>query len=269
LPAIHIARLRKQAVELAEYFFEPNRFDFHFTQLLDFYSNRTIRPDKRTNSKLQIKVYKVQDPILKIILAEISPLAAQNPNAVLKLAKLLWNEPVLEKRIFAARLLGLLPTKDALSTLQLIEDWTQNCHDDLLLEEFAAHPLLAIHEENWDFYLEYMDKWLNCDSRILIRQSLISISTILKERSIIDLPPIFKLLSPHFSEPEFTLRSLLKPIFKSLVRQSPDEMMFLIRQIYDSHETRNKNFIWLLKQNLEYFPESHLESLETMISAKH
>jgi hypothetical protein len=266
LPAIHLARLRKQAVELASYFTEPKRFDFHFTQLLDFYSNRTIKPGKPTSSKSQVKAYKVQDPVLRIILVEISPSAANDPEAALNLAKSLWNSVVLEKRIFAIRLLGLLPAQDAPSTFDRIEDWSQACHEELLLEEFASHPLLAVHQENWLLYLEYLNKWLGSKSQSLVRLSLISIAVILKERSVIDLPPVFKLLLPLFSEPEFSQRSLLNPIFRSLSRQSPDEMMFLIRQIYSSQESKNKNFIKLLKLNLEYFPERYQESLESMIS---
>jgi len=268
LPAIHLARLRKQAVELAAYFSEPKRFDFHFTQLLDFYSNRTIKPGKPTSSKSQVKSYKVQDPVLRTILVEISPSALNDPEAALHLAKLLWNIIILEKRIFAIRLLGLLPVKDAPSTFDLIEDWSQACHEEQLLEEFASHPLLAINQENWPLYLEYLKKWLGSESQSLVRLSLISIAVILKERSVIDLPPVFKLLMPLFSEPEFSQRSLLNPIFKSLARQSPDEMMFLIRQIYASQESKNKNFMKLLKKNLEYFPESYQESLESMISKK-
>ncbi len=268
MPAIQLARLRKQAVELAVYFTEPKRFDFHFTQLLDFYSNRTIKPGKPSGSKSKVKAYKVQDPVLRTILVEISPSVVNDPEATLQLANLLWNEMVLEKRVFAVRLLGLLPAQDAPATFDLIEDWTKSCHEELLLKEFASHPLLAVHQENWPLYLEYLNKWLGSENQSLIRLSLLSITVILKERSVIDLPPVFKLLLPHFSEPPFSLRSLMNPIFKSLARQSPDEMMFLIRQIYASQENKNKNFIKLIKQNLEFFPERYQESLESMISRK-
>jgi hypothetical protein len=266
LPAIHIARLRKQAVELAEYFLEPQRFDFHFTQLLDFYSNRTIKPGKKISSRSQIKAFNVQDPIIRIILTEISPLALKNPRATLSLSKQLWSEYILEKRILSIRLLGLLPDKDSALALLLIEERAQNCHEDQLLVEFAYHPLLKIQSSDWFPYLEKIQKWLNSENDILIRLALISLSTILKEQNITDLPPVFKLVKPLISEPSFKLRSLLNPILRSLIRQSPDEVMFLIRQIYSSEETISKNFIWLLKQNVAIFPERHQDSVDSMIN---
>jgi len=234
LPAIHIARLRKQAVELAEYFLEPQRFDFHFTQLLDFYSNRTIKPGKKTSSQSQIKTYNVQDPILRIILAEIHPLALQNPSATLSLSNQLWVEFVLEKRILSVRLLGLLPEEDSALILTLIEERAQNCHEDQLLSEFASHPLLEIQSSNWIPYLGIIQKWLDSENYILIRLALISLSTILKDQNIIDLP----------------------------------QVMFLIRQIYSSQDSISRNFIWLLKQNIDIFPVRYQDSVDSMINKK-
>ena len=265
MPAINLARLRKQAVELAQYFFEPKRFDFHFTELLDFYSNRTIKPGKQTSNNTYFKAYKVQDPVLRTIMDEIRPLVIQSPDAALSLANLLWGEMVLEKRIFATRMLELQPKENAQSTLNLLGDWAINCREDQLLEEIASHPLLTIHYENWVLLIEHLNKWMLSENDMLIRLSLISLNIILTEHNITDLPSIFKLLTPLISEPTFSQRSLLNPIFKSLVRQSPGEIVFLIRQIYNSQEVKNKGFLWLLKQNLEYFPETYRESLESMI----
>lgn len=268
MPAIHIAKLRKQAVELAEYFFEPERFDFHFTQLLDFYSNRTKKPGKPKSSATRLKTYEVQDPIIRAVLTEIEPFATQDPVAALSLACLLWEKLVLEKRIMAIRLLGILPQEDSRSTVKLIEKWVKNNHDDQLLVEFSSHPLLKLHLSHWKLYLTHLNKWLGSENQILIRLSLTSISKMLNERDIADLPPIFKLLTPYFSDPPFKLRSLLSPILKSLTRQSPDEVMYLIRQIYDSKSKVSRNFKWLLNQNKDFFPESYQDSIESMIHKK-
>ncbi|MCK5248844.1 MAG: hypothetical protein KAJ98_02710, partial [Spirochaetaceae bacterium] len=115
---------------------------------------------------------------------------------------------------------------------------------------------------------ENIQKWLISKNDILIRLALISLSTILKEQNIIDLPPVFNLVKPMISEPSFKLRSLLNPIFRSLTRQSPDEVMFLIRQIYSSQETISRNFIWLLKQNIDIFPVRYQDSVDSMINKK-
>ena len=268
MPAIHLPRLRKQAVELAEYFFEPQRFDFHFNQLLDYYANRTIKPGKQTSSKTQIKAYRVQDPVLKIIMTEVAQSAAQSPADVLILSRLLWDDLVLEKRIFAARLLKYLPQEDSHNVLIMIENWAQSCHEDQLLSEFADYPLLKIYSLNWQLYLGQMKEWLESDNDTLKRLALISIAAVLKEHDIDDLPPLFKILQPYFSKPPFIFRTFLNPIFKYLTHQSPDEVMYLVRQINDSQQPQDKNFNWLLRQNLEHFPVRHQESLESIIKNK-
>jgi uncharacterized protein (DUF1919 family) len=43
MPAIDLARLRKQANRLADFFFLPDEFMKHLREMLDFYVNYTLR----------------------------------------------------------------------------------------------------------------------------------------------------------------------------------------------------------------------------------
>ena len=268
MPAINLVILRKQTTEVSEYFFEPQRFIFHFIQLMDFYSNRTIKPGKTIGSNAQIKTYKVQDPILRTLFSKLSPLASKNPETTLKLANLLWDENIFETRILAIRLLSSLPAEKNLTTLKIIEKWVRKCREDDLLIEFAEYPLMTIQEENWKEYLSTINKWLRSKSATLNHMALESINTLLKEKVVVDLPPLFKTLKSLFAQPPFALRSQMNPIFKSLIRQSPNEIMYLIRNISETQKKKNKNFVWLLKQNLEFIPEEYQSLVEIIISKK-
>lgn len=43
MPAIDLARLRKQANRLADFFFLPDEFMKHLREMLEFYVNHTLR----------------------------------------------------------------------------------------------------------------------------------------------------------------------------------------------------------------------------------
>ena len=66
MPAIDLARLRKQSARLADFFFLPDEFMKHLREILDFYVNYTLRakenvaPGSKRNEPLLPSVKKQQ-----------------------------------------------------------------------------------------------------------------------------------------------------------------------------------------------------------------
>ena len=70
--------------------------------LLDFYADRARRPGQSGKPAPLIDAYKVHPPVLRHILQELIPLAAENPDAGLALCDALWEQPYLEFRLLAS-----------------------------------------------------------------------------------------------------------------------------------------------------------------------
>ena len=58
MPAIDLARLRKQANRLADFFFLPEDFIKHLREMLDFYVNRTLRKQENIAPGSNLPTYR-------------------------------------------------------------------------------------------------------------------------------------------------------------------------------------------------------------------
>ncbi len=79
MPAIDLARLKTQAARLAEKFAEPEAFLRDLNELLDFYTNRTIRTTQVVQ-RLSAPTYHTPRPVLRQIESELAPLAENQPS---------------------------------------------------------------------------------------------------------------------------------------------------------------------------------------------
>ena len=102
MPAIDLARLRKQANRLADFFFLPDEFMKHLREMLDFYVNYTLRTVENVAPGSNLKTYRTPPAVLTQIENELRAVAEANPQFALELADILWDEGALETRLLAA-----------------------------------------------------------------------------------------------------------------------------------------------------------------------
>jgi hypothetical protein len=109
MPAIDLARLKKQTAQLADLFDQPADFLRELKEILDYYVNRTLRSQGVAPSSV-LPTYRTPSVVLRQIETELSPVAEKNPIEALELADALWDEGWLETRLLAAFLLGTNPS---------------------------------------------------------------------------------------------------------------------------------------------------------------
>ena len=114
MPAIDLARLRKQAARLADFFFIPDEFIKHLHEMLDFYVNFSVRKPPAVAPGVNLQTYRTPRVVVKQIELELTVLADNydNADAALDLADHLWDENYLEPRLLAAFLLGRIPPRE-------------------------------------------------------------------------------------------------------------------------------------------------------------
>ena len=124
MPAIDLARLRKQANQLTDFFFLPEDFLRHLREMLDFYVNRTLRKKEDIAPGSNLPTYRTPLVVMRQIEKAIGPTAAENPHYALELADLLWDEGYIETRLLAAYLLGRIPPQEE-RLLARLTAWTR------------------------------------------------------------------------------------------------------------------------------------------------
>ena len=129
MPAINLARLKIQAVHLSEKFSQPEAFVHALDELLDFYTNRTIRATQIAQ-RLSLPTYHTPSPVLRQIQGELAPLAEAHPLEAISLINALWKSGSLESRLLAAFLAWLHPTPPV--HLQLLPACPNGLHTQLI-----------------------------------------------------------------------------------------------------------------------------------------
>src|SRR5581483_11732809 len=99
MPAIDLARLRKQAARLSDFFFVPDEFIRHLHETLDFYVDRSVRKQQAVAPSANLQTYRTPSVILKQIEQELIRPSREDPDAALDLADRLWDEAYLETRV--------------------------------------------------------------------------------------------------------------------------------------------------------------------------
>ena len=76
MPAIDLARLRKQANQLADFFFLPEDFLRHLREMMDFYVNRTLRKKEEIAPGSNLPTYRTPSVVIRQIENAIGSLAS-------------------------------------------------------------------------------------------------------------------------------------------------------------------------------------------------
>jgi hypothetical protein len=230
MPAIDLARLRKQASRLADFFFVPDEFLKHLHELLDFYVNRTVRKQTAIAPGSNLPTYRTHNIVIKQIEQEISRSASDYPEAALELADLLWDEGYLETKLLAAFLLGKIPPQES-HLLPRLTAWTQQIHDANLLAELLDSSLARMRKESPGQFLQLVAEWLQPERARLWQNGIQAVTSAVADPAFINLPPLFKLIAPVVEAAPAKLQNEIEELVLALYKRSPAETTYFLRQV--------------------------------------
>ena len=148
MPAIDLARLKKQTAHLADLFDQPSNFLREHREILDHYVNRTLRSQGVAPYSV-LPTYRTPVVVLRQIETELGPVAEKQPILALELADALWDEGWLETRLLAAFLLGRIPPQEE-RLLARLTAWTQAVRDPNVRAALLTTSLTRLRKETPD-----------------------------------------------------------------------------------------------------------------------
>ena len=235
MPAIDLARLRKQAARLADFFFVPDEFIKHLHELLDFYVNRTIRKPQAVAPGANLQTYRTPTVIVKQIERELALPANANPDAALELADRLWDEQYLETRLLAAFLLGHIPPKEE-RLLTRLTAWTQQMNDANLRAELLDTSLARMRKETPDMFIELIGEWLQPGRSRFWPNGIQAIISAVSDPAFVNLPPVLTLLEPIVEAAPSKLQLEIEELVLTLYKTYPTETTYFLRQVLSNSE---------------------------------
>ncbi len=259
MPAIHLARLRQQAVELAELFSQPEVLIKKLKDLFEFYSDRTRRPSQVGAPPPIIKAYKVPDPVIRRILIELDARVADDLEGGFVLVDALWEQPYLELRLLAISILGKMPAGEHERVLERLGKWAKKNEEDTLLEAMARDGLVRLQKELPEVFIQQVETWLSADKIYFKVLGLRALMVQLTATDFENLPVAYRLLGLVMDTATRKLRPYLLDVVVPLAERSPSETAFFLRQSLKDKD--NQIIRWVTRQSMDAFPAEVQDSL--------
>ena len=236
MPAIDLARLKKQAAQLADLFGRPDEFVRAVHDMLDFYVNRTMRDEGAVAPSSVLETYRTPPAILKQIENELAPLAASRPDEALELADRLWDEGWLETRLLAASLLGRIPPQEE-RLLARLTAWASQVRDPSVRAALLTTSLARLRKEMPDRFLELAGEWLKPARQRLWPHGIQALIPLIRDPNYNNLPPIFEILEDVVEAAPAIIQNELIELFDALYNDSPTETVHFLQDLLSNSET--------------------------------
>jgi hypothetical protein len=229
MPAIDLARLKKQTAQLVDLFDQPAEFLRAHREVLDFYVNRTLRSQSVAPSSV-LPTYRTPGVVLRQIENELAPVAARKPIQALELADALWDEGWLETLLLAAFLLGRIPPQEE-RLLARLTAWTQAVRDPEVRAALLTTSLARLRNETPDLFLVLVKEWLHPKRQRMWSNGIQALVPLIASPNFDNLPPIFETIEPVFKTAPPALQFDLQELITVLYMASPSETTYFLQQI--------------------------------------
>ncbi len=264
MPAIQLTRLKIQSASLVEYFATPEVFIHHLHALLNFYSNRVYRFGEVGEPIPLSKAYHVPRPVLHQIIVELQPKIIDDPRAALSLADALWEQPFLEFRLFAAAIVGRIPSSHAKEVIQRVDGWIKPGLEEQLCRKCLKEGLSLVREERPEMFIELIEKWLTDERTFYHRVGLMALETIIEQSNFEDFPWVFRVLGTMIRKIRAENRSDLMNLIGQLAKKAPKETNYFLRQAIVL-KGEDPNILRLVRLTLSNLPSEFAEDLRKML----
>jgi len=230
MPAIDLARLKTQAALLAEKFAQPEDFIHDLNELLDYYTNRTIRSAQIVR-RLSLRTFHTPRPVVRQIERELLPLAGAQPIEAVALTNALWKAHSLESRLLAASLLGMIPPAQAMPALTRLPEWLHQSSDEVVRHALLTEALARLRRENPEALFILIEDWLKSPRHSLQIWGLRALVPLFNEPGFENLPAVFRILRPAVESAGPATQLELQACLSALERVSVTETLYFLRTI--------------------------------------
>jgi hypothetical protein len=265
MPAVDLARLKKQAARLADFFFVPDQFILQLHNTLDGYVNYSARKPQAQAPQASLRSYRTPSLVIQQIEQELAAKPDAYPEAALELADRLWDEAWLELRLLAAFLLGRIPPQEE-RLLARLTAWTGQTLDSSLRAKLLDSGLARMRKETPDRFFELVSEWLRPGRSRLWSNGLQAATSAIADPDFVNFPPLLKAVQPVLEAPPARLQLEIEEFVLAFYRISPTETTYFVRQVLIN--STDPLTATTFRRISPAFPAKLKEDLKEFISAK-
>jgi hypothetical protein len=234
MAAIDLARLKIRTAQLVEQFSDPPLFLRRLHELLDLYTNHTLR-SAQTVRRTSLLSYQTPAPVLRQIENAMLPLAGQYPDQAIALVTALWKDSALESRVLAGHLTGSIPPTEAIPLLSRLPEWLSQTTEMEIHQALLGDALARLRKENPQTFFLLVEDWLESPRSAWQIWGMQALIPLLREPGFENLPVVFRILRPAILQAgPITQVDLQKCLAELEVVSLPETTLFL-RQLLSDH----------------------------------
>jgi len=232
MPAVQLTQLNRQVSDLAQRFLEPAEFQKGLEALLVRYADLTYKPGqavRQTGSPFSS--YRTAPVVMRALEDRLAFLAPRYPETAVAVADGLWRTEKTETRRLAAVLLGNLPAENVTDVLSRLRAWSVPGADFAHLETLFTLGSTRLRVEDSQKWLELIRVWLASSDPEMVRLGVMAITSLSGDRGFENLPAIYNIVGPLLTQSPGELQNELRALLVQLVRRSPTETAYFLRQV--------------------------------------
>ena len=262
MPAIQIARLRKEIAELSRLIDSPETFIGRLTALLDSYANRTQRPGE-SGIRTVIAAYHVPTPVLRHLQRELVAQSRETPELMLIILDRLWAQNNLECRLLAAKITGNTAGREIRAQLDRIEKWYQENDEETIQKSLTSESITNLARQEPNTVEDRIAHWLSTQNFSLRRLGLSSLQGLLANPEFQDLPWLLDVLAPFLRQTGSGNRDYVLGVVKSLAVRSPQELIYHFQTSLQTAD--HPDTAWLIRNSLFAFHPDYHSALRSLV----
>lgn len=264
MPAIHINRLIQQIQTI----FEPESpgpvFRENFRSLLEVHANLAYRPGVEIQRKSFVPKLHLAPIVMHHLQQQFSSLAKTKPELALEYADQLWLEDLYEARFFSAVILGSLPTTYNREIFERFVTWGSKTSDKEIHQVLFKFGTQNIKQSGATIWLDTIQNWVDSGDVPQAITAIYALRTLINEPAFINLPKVFRIITPLFSMNNRKITTRLALLMDDLALINPIETSHYLSSLLlsTSYSTPKQ----IIRKSLKSFPLDQQKKLRTVLS---
>ena len=263
MAVIQIPRLRSQINAVAAHFGDSGTFTSALKSLLINYSRNKHFPLLLEASSQELVHYDLAEVVIMELESAFIRLAKNYPQEAIEIADRLWREPVFEPKKLAIILISHLGNEYGETFVQHVDKWIDEDLDEKLLNEILDESEQIPYIVTSKKWLELIYHWLNSSSRKMVKNGLKALGQLISRKDFQDMPLIFGLLFPIFSQPDLAIQKNLLDFTSLMAEKTPSEtasFLISVGEIYQEKQVRA-----FIRKCLPFFDEFFQKEIKQSI----
>ncbi len=259
MPSIDLARLRQQALELADLLGDPAAFRASLVSLMEGHSHRLLRRGRSMARRSALPAWDVPGLLIREVEVALLPAAEKNPQAALKAASAIWPSGRLEEKQLAAYLASLSRNPGEIRALLL--QWLKDTEDPAVLQDLARKTCLPLRKSNALLFRSDVRNWIADNHPSQRRFGWMALREWTGEESSESLFAAFGLLPAVFSESDPEAMYVAADLLAHLAEYSPSETQAWLTELTSKSRQQGRKFLRLTLARLPEETAGHLRAL--------